>query len=54
MILAYTPKRKGGKRHIQIRDNDIEKLRKYGSLMNKKKYNVEIYNNDWSLVEVIK
>ena len=51
--LTATAKRKNAKRHIVLKSNDIDYLKKIASNLNDC-YIVEIYTGNWELVERIK
>lgn len=55
MYLTITARRKGARRHIVAKSNDIEQLKSLAiNNLNKKLYIVEIYNGRWSLIESFK
>lgn len=52
--LTTTAKRKNAKRHIVIKSNDLEYLRRIGKDDINDCYITEIYDGKWNLVERIK
>lgn len=51
--LTVTAKRKGAKRHIVYKSNDLDDLIKSSSGINKKRYKVVIYSGKWKQVTEI-
>lgn len=54
LYLTTMAKRKNAKRHITVKSNDIEYLRKIGKENINDRYTVAIYNSKWQLIEKIK
>lgn len=52
-ILTSTAKRKNAKRHIVVRSDNLEGLKKLAENINKR-YIVELYTGNWQLIERLK